>query len=145
MVRGIREVRLTYNVEPGRKISAIVAPGSRREAIEKHTYLFARLCNVSQVDILTGSEPENAASVVVSDVTVYLPLAGLVDVQAECDRLNKEKLKLEEQIERIEKQLSNEQFVSRARPDVVERERVKLNDLQASAKQIRERLTALCK
>ncbi len=145
MVRGIREVRITYNVEPGRKINALVSPGSRREAIEKHAYLFARLCNVSQVDMLTNGEPENAASVVVSDVTVYLPLAGLVDVQAECERLDKEKVKLEEQIARIEKQLSNEQFVTRARPDVVERERAKLSDLQASAKQINERLAALCK
>lgn len=145
MVRSIREVRMTYNVEPGRKITAIIASGSRRAAIEQHSYLFARLCNVSEVSILTGGEPENAAAAVVSDVTVYLPLAGLVDVAAECERLNKEHAKLQEQIGRLQAQLSNEQFVTRAKPEIVERERAKLADLQASVKQISERLAALCK
>jgi valyl-tRNA synthetase len=145
MVRGIREVRMTYNVEPGRKITALVSAGSRRAAIEQHSYLFARLCNVSEVSLLAGGEPENAASVVVSDVTVYLPLAGLVDVAAECERLNKEQAKLQEQIGRLQAQLGNEQFVTRAKPEIVERERAKLADLQASAKQIGERVAALCK
>ncbi len=80
---------------------------------------------------------------VVSEVTAYLPLAGLVDLKAECERLAKEQAKLQEQIDRSEKMLGNEQFVSRARPDVVERERAKLADLQASAAQIAERLASL--
>ncbi len=82
---------------------------------------------------------------VVNDVTVYLPLAGMIDIQAECDRLTKEQRKLQEQITRSQAMLSNEQFVSRARPDVVERERTKLADLEASAAQITERLASLCR
>jgi Valyl-tRNA synthetase len=56
----------------------------------------------------------------------------------------KEQAKLQEQIERSQAMLQNEQFVTRARPDIVERERTKLADLQASAAQIAERLAALC-
>ena len=78
-------------------------------------------------------------------MTFYLPLAGLVDVTAECERLTKEQGKLQEQIGKSKNMLGNEQFVSRARPDVVERERTKLAELEASAAQIAERLTALCK
>jgi valyl-tRNA synthetase len=146
LVRGIRNVRAEYNVDPARRISAVFAPGGQRANLEKYGYLFARLSNVSEVKMLEAgaAAPDEAASVVVSDVTAYLPLAGLVDVAAECDRLSKEKTRLDEQIARSQAMLSNEQFVSRAKPEVVERERTKLADLQASAAQIAERLTALC-
>ena len=146
LVRGIRNVRAEYNVDPARRISAWVAAGSQRTNIEQYNYLFARLCNVAEVTIMAEgtAAPDEAASVVVSDVTVYLPLAGLIDIQAECDRLSKEQAKLEEQMAKSQNMLSNEQFVSRARPEVVERERMKLSDLQASAAQIAERLASLC-
>ena len=102
---------------------------------------------MSQIDLLAqgAAVPDEAASVVVSDVTFYLPLAGLVDVTAECERLTKEQGKLQEQIRKSKTMLGNEQFVSRARPDVVERERAKLTELEASAAQIAERLATLCK
>ncbi|MFN8563056.1 MAG: hypothetical protein U0703_15920 [Anaerolineae bacterium] len=58
--------------------------------------------------------PEHAASVIVGDVTVYLPLADFMDVAAECERLSKERDKLLEQIARVQAQLGNEQFVTRA-------------------------------
>ena len=147
LVRGVRNVRAEYAVDPARKITAVVAPGSYRKNIEQYGYLFARLCNVSQTTLLAqgAPAPDESASIVVSDVTFYLPLAGLVDVAAECDRLAKEQGKLQEQIEKSKKMLGNEQFVSRARPDVVERERTKLAELEASVTQIAERLSALCK
>jgi valyl-tRNA synthetase len=146
LVRGIRNVRNEYNVEPGRKITAIVEPGSYADAIRDYSYLFARLANVAEVTMRAQNEsaPAKAASVVVSDVTFYLPLADFVDTAAECERLTREREKLQEQIARSDAMLANEGFVSRARPDVVERERAKRADLQASAAQIDERLAALC-
>jgi valyl-tRNA synthetase len=146
LVRGIRNVRLEYNVDPARRLSATIAAGSQKNNIERYSYLFARMCNVSEVSILAdgSAAPDESASIVISDVTAYLPLAGMVDVQAECERLTKEKAKLDEQIAKSRNMLSNEQFVSRAKPEVVEKERARLADLQASAAQIAERLTGLC-
>lgn len=146
LVRGIRNVRAEYNVEPSHKITGVAAPGTHRANVEKYGYLFARLCNVSQTTLLAvgAPAPAESASVVVSDVTFYLPLAGMVDVAAECERLRKEQTKLQEQITRSQSMLDNEQFVSRAKPEVVERERARLTDLQASAGQIAERLAGLC-
>jgi len=146
LVRGIRNVRTEYNVDPARRITAVMNAGGQKANIEKYSYLFARLCNVSEVSILAAraAAPDDSASVVVSDVTAYLPLAGLIDVQAECDRLTKEQTKLNDQIAKSQTMLSNEQFVSRAKPEVVERERAKLADLETSAAQITERLAALC-
>jgi valyl-tRNA synthetase len=147
MVRGIRNARTEYDVDPARRITALVAPGSYRAILERYGYLFSRLCNVSEMTLLADGAPapSEAASVVVSDMTGYLPLAGMIDIQAECERLTKEQTKLNEQIGKSQGMLANEQFVSRAKPEVVERERSKLADLQASAAQIAERLKELCR
>ncbi len=146
LVRGVRNVRSEYNVEPSRKITALVQPGSYSSQLKQYEYLFARLCNVSEVKLLDheAPAPDQSASVVVSDVTFYLPLADFVDAAAECDRLTRELTKLQEQIGKSEATLGNEQFIARARPDVVERERAKLSDAQASASQLRERINSLC-
>jgi valyl-tRNA synthetase len=146
LVRAIRNVRDEYNVEPSRKITAQIAPGSHPHLFAEYDYLFARLCNVASIQILSpdSAAPEQSASVIVGDVTTYLPLADFVDVAAECERLTREQEKLQEQIARAQAQLSNQQFISRARPDVVERARTQLASLQASAEQIAERLARLC-
>lgn len=142
MVRGIRNVRLEYNVDPGRRVTVQVTPGSYRAAIETHTHLFSRLCNVEQVELVSAA-PDDAASVVVSDATAYLPLAGLIDYAAEIERLEKEMGKLQERIAKSESMLANEGFVSRAKPEVVQRERDNLADMQASRAQLQTRLDDL--
>lgn len=146
IIRGIRNVREEYGVEPGRKISAFASASRHDALLMRYRALFGRLCNVADFNLQAAdtSAPEQAASVVVGDVTVYLPLADFIDVAAECERLTKERAKLDEQIDRLQVTLSNEQFIARARPDVVERERAKLADLQAGQAQIVDRLAALC-
>ncbi|MCC7209486.1 MAG: valine--tRNA ligase [Anaerolineae bacterium] len=138
----IRNVRATYNVDPGKRITAIVAGESAAQVVGM-AEVFARLCNVEQITALGGNAPEQAAAVVSGDATVYLPLAGMVDLAAERERLSKELETLRAQIEKTEKMLSNEQFVSRARPDVVERERAKLAELTQARASVEERLNAL--
>src|SRR5690606_1221627 len=103
-------VRSEYNVEPSRKITALVQPGSYAAQIQQYQYLFARLCNVAEVTLMApnATAPDKAASVVVSDVTFYLPLADFVDAAAECERLSRELAKLQEQINKSEATLSNE-------------------------------------
>ena len=146
LIRGIRNVRTVYQIDPGRRIEAVAAVGQHRALLQFAKPIFARLCNVATMTFLEdeAEPPDQAASVVVNDVSIYLPLAGLIDLQAECERLNREHSKILNQIARAEQMLSNEQFVARARPDVVERERVKLKELQTSAAQISERIRDLC-
>jgi valyl-tRNA synthetase len=123
----------------------VIAPGSYRQEIEQHKHIFARLCHVETTQWSDRSEaPANSAVVVVNDATIYLPLAGMVDVAAECQRLAKEQDKLRQQIERSLNLLNNENFTARAKPEVVERERKSLGELQASAAQIADRLAELC-
>ena len=145
LVRGVRNTRAEYKVEPARRIGAVVDAGSHGELIEAHRAIFARLCNVERIALLGPDDapPENAATVVAADVTLYLPLADMIDLEAERARLERELANLEQQIARTEKLLQNENFVNKAKPEVVQRERDKLAKLTASRQALQERLAAL--
>lgn len=89
--------------------------------------------------------PEQAAAIVAADVTAYLPLADLVDLDAERERLAKELENIDQQIRRTEGLLGNDSFVSKAKPEVVQRERDKLSALTASRRSVEERLAELAR
>jgi len=146
LVKGVRNTRTEYNVDPGRRISTIANAGSSAEDLSANTYIFQRLCNIEDIAILTetSGEPENSASVVAGNITLYLPLEGMLDIEAECKRLNNKKDDVTSQLSRTENMLNNENFVNKARPDVVQRERDRLAELQAELTQINERLASLC-
>ena len=82
-------------------------------------------------------------SVLTSRLGVYVPLAGLRNVEQERQRLLKEQESVLANLERTRGLLANENFVSRAPPPVVEKEREKLGDLELRAQQISERLAGL--
>ncbi len=138
----LRNTRVTYNVDPAKRIQAI-AEGESAPRIAALAPIFSRLCNIESISILNGDSTAQAAAVVSGDATLYLPLAGMVDLSAERERLSKELGTISAQIDKTEKNLSNEQFVSRAKPEVVEKERAKLADLKQAQQSVRERLAAL--
>lgn len=142
LVIDIRNARNEYNVDPGKRITALVADGSAAQQIASLAYVFSRLCNVERIEI-TNDVPEQTATIVSGDVTLYLPLAGMIDFTAEKDRLQSELAEIENLLERSDKLLSNENFVNRANPDVVQKERDKNNDLKASREAVKERLSEL--
>jgi valyl-tRNA synthetase len=143
LVVQVRNVRNEYKVDPGRRITAIAAGGSHSDLIKSYTYVFSRLCNVEKVDLLNGGAPEQSAALVAGDVTLYLPLAGMIDLDAERKRLETELDSVKGQITRTEAQLANEGFVNRAKPEIVEATRNKLVELQNTRTAIEQRLGAL--
>lgn len=145
LVREVRVIRKEYGVDPGKRIQGVVAGGRYEATIRDYGYVFARLCNVSELTMLAnGSAPVNAASAVVGDVTLYLPLEGMLDIQAECERLSKEKDALLARRAGVLAKLENDDFVSKAPEKVVQRERDNLEEANASLAKIEERLTGLC-
>jgi valyl-tRNA synthetase len=146
LVRDIRNVRKDYGVDPAKRIKALVKPSSHRALVERYSYIMGRLCNVPEIELLADDAPapSNSASLVVSDITLYLPLEGMLDIQAECQRLNKEKANLTEQIGKLASKLGNEGFVGKAPANVVQKEKERLEEYEASLKQIEERLLSLC-
>jgi len=149
MVRSIRDIRSQYQssgLQPGDKIKALVMPGNHRKNIAQYAHIFSRLCNTPEIELLADDAPapEQSATTVVNDVSVFIPLAEMINFAAECERLQKEQDNIEGQIKRSQGMLANEQFVNRANPDVVQRERDKLADLQAAAEQNTKRIAELC-
>ncbi len=144
-VREIRNTRGEFAVDPGRRISAIARESAAAKDLAENAQILRRLCNVEALTLLPADadEPQNCASIVVGEISLYLPLEGLLDVAAESQRLAGEKAKIAEKLARTEKMLANQNFVERARPDVVQRERDRLADLQAAAARLDERLARL--
>ena len=145
LVRGIRNVRAEYNVPNGRAIHALLRPGALGSSLDELRVLFARLCRVEDLSLLAADAPDPArcATVVVNDTTVYLPLAGLIDIAAERQRLGKERDQLQLRLQRSQHMLANEQFMARAPAAVVERERTDNAELQASLALVEARLRSL--
>ena len=92
----------------------------------------------------SGDHVEQAAkSIVGSDIEVVVPLSGLVDVDAEKARIQKEIVKTEKEIAFVDKKLNNEKFVARAPEEVVEKERGRLLEERQRRDRLVEALSAL--
>ena len=145
IVRSIRNARAEYSVQPGHRIPATIVAGEQEALLRSQA---ETLCTLARLDpagltiLHQGEAPSRSLTLVAGAVTVYLPLAGLVDLDAERTRLEKELADLQAQAERSDKLLAGP-FAQRAPADVIQREREKLVELQERAGRLRARLADL--
>lgn len=145
LVRAIRTTRSEYTVPAGKRIAALINAGENADFInaQRDTLAFLARLDNEQLTIANDSDaPDQAVTIAQGDMTCYLPLAGLVDLSAERQRLTKEAEGLNKQIERVTK-LLNSPFAKKAPAAVVQKERDKLEQMQASHAQVTERLASL--
>ena len=132
-IKSLRNVRAEMNVPPSRKAKVIsYINDEARDAFNAGTAYIEKLASASDVEFINDKAlvPENAVSVVVKGGELFMPLLDLVDKEKDLERLNKEKSKLEGEITRIEKKLSNAGFVAKAPEAVVEGEKAKMAKYQ---------------
>ncbi|HWQ04359.1 MAG TPA: valine--tRNA ligase [Longilinea sp.] len=145
-IRAIRNLRAEKKVTPGKRIPATIVCGDRLAAFQAQSRTLASLAalDASQLVLIASlpEKPQGQASLVVSGIEIYLPLAGLVDVEGERARLQKEFEETQSQIERLETLLSSS-FGQRAPAAVVEKERQKLAAFQETASKLKEQLANL--
>ena len=146
-VRSVRNARAESNVEPKLWIAANVFPGTHRQTFQDADGVFRFLARIDS-DLLTyqdsREEPaEQSISLVVDDAVIHLPLAGMVDVDAERERLTGEISEVEDEIKRASDLLGNENFVSRAPEHVVNKHRERLADAEERKALLEERLANL--
>ncbi|WP_422038715.1 valine--tRNA ligase [Roseibium sp.] len=129
LISEIRSVRAEMNVPAGAKVAVVITGASEetRGRLSTHESAVLRLARAERVD-LADAAPKGAAQIIVGEATVCLPLAGVIDLGAEKARLEKEVGKLDADISKIEKKLSNPKFVEKAPADVVEGEREKVSE-----------------
>ncbi|HAX35769.1 MAG TPA: valine--tRNA ligase, partial [Tyzzerella sp.] len=148
-VRNIRNIRAEMNVAPSKKVHVYVVSENEgvRYIFEHSKVFFKTLAHASEVTVQTDKAGigEDAVSVVVQDATIYMPLAELVDFAKEIERLEKEKTKLEKEVDRVVKKLANQGFVAKAPAHVIEEEKAKEEKYKAMLAQVEERLAQLKK
>ena len=146
LIVGLRNIRSEYKVEPSRLIGATVLAGQRVPLIDHQRALIARLGRVKAdefVVVAAAQKPSGAVSLVVRDIEVFMPLAGMVDLDAERARVQKELANAEADVMRREGRLSNSGFVDKAPPAIIAREREGLEMARATLARLRDQLSAL--
>ena len=125
IISRIRDARKAADVEPGKRVQMILVAGSRAPLLKQQAALIEQLARTEppQVERKLAAKPERATAFVVGGVEVYLPLAGMLDIKKEQARLEGQMEAQRAQIARSRAMLENPNFVARARPDVVQKER----------------------
>ncbi|MCP4944648.1 MAG: hypothetical protein GY924_22070 [Planctomycetaceae bacterium] len=128
------------DIKPGKQLPVICQHGNaqdQRRIEANHSLLesLARLESITWLDV-DSQAPESATSLV-GEMQLLIPLAGLIDKQAELARLQKTIQKLEQEVARIMAKLANENFVSRAPAEVVDKEKTKLADAESALASLR--------
>ncbi|MBO8163814.1 MAG: valine--tRNA ligase [Brevibacillus sp.] len=146
VIRSVRNVRAEVNVPLSKKIELLIKAGDHNvlERLKRGEEYIVRFCNPEKLVIDTDlAVPEKAMSAVVTGAELFLPLAGLIDIEQEVKRLEKELAALNGEVERIEKKLANQGFISKAPAKVVEEEKAKLADYADKREKVLARLAEL--
>ena len=144
-IRAIRTRRAEMNVAPGRKVQLTIATG-QQETFRAGAAFFQRLAAATEVHIVGASEVPAAkgmVEVVTHAARVFMPLAELVDVQQELERIAKEKAKAEGHLKGIEAKLNNEAFTSKAPAHIVQNQRDQAEKLKALIAQLEQSAAAM--
>jgi valyl-tRNA synthetase len=142
LISDIRSARAELNVPAGAKLGMLVVGGNQTTAkrLESHRAAIERLARVEGIEAATAA-PKNALQIVVGEATYALPIGQVIDLAAERTRLDKEIRKLAEEVGKIDAKLGNASFVSRAPEEVVEEQRERRTQAEAT----RQRLGAALK
>ncbi len=146
-IRGIRNARTGLNVPPSKKAQVFVVSAleEKRSIFEKNRDFFRVLAYASEVHIQEDKSGigEDAVSVVIADVNIYLPLGELVDIEKEAERLKKEEERLLGELKRVDGMLSNEKFLAKAPESKLAEERAKKEKYSRMLEQVREQISHL--
>jgi valyl-tRNA synthetase len=146
LIRGGRLLRGTYNIPSNQRIPYFIRPTDAAfgELLATDVDSLKTLLNAESVTIDPDYAPDGPTpSSVGHGAQIYLPLAGIVDVEAEMDRLNKQAETLEKGLKGLDAKLNNEKFVQNAKPEVVARERDRRVELREKYDQVQAVLKSL--
>ncbi len=144
LVTDVRSVRAEMNVPAGRKVPLVIAGATdrTRERVAAHLETVSRLARIESIDF-AETPPAGSVQIVLDEATIALPLQGVIDIDAEADRLKREIDKVGAEITQIDAKLANDKFVSRAPQHVVEEQRERKADAEAMATKLAQALKRL--
>ena len=133
VISSIRTIRSETDLHPTAKIEAtlLCSDQQKRDFIGEYSDAIQSMTRAEKLHVLeTGTVPDDAGHTLFEDIEVFVPLKGLIDAAEEIAKLGKERAKLEKEMKQIQGKLSNENFLSKAPPVVVEKEKQKEEELQ---------------
>lgn len=143
----IRNVRSQMNVHPSKKSKLIFVTEDSQKVIEESEEFLTKLGFASEIVIQKDETgiPENAISIMVEDLKIFIPFEDLVNIEEEIKRLENEKTKLQAEVTRGEKMLNNQGFIAKAPQAKIEEEKAKLENYKNMLQAVEERLGKLGK
>jgi valyl-tRNA synthetase len=144
-VLGVRKIRSGMNIDPRKALPVLLQNGSAQDQqrLEANRHYLASLGRVESIEWLGDSEGPESATALVGDMKLLIPMAGLIDKEAEQARLGKELDNRRSDLERTEKKLGNASFVDKAPAAVVDKEKAKAEDLRSAITQLEEQLAKI--
>ena len=141
IITAIRNIRGEMNIAPSKKVNAMIKSSSVKDYQIEY---IKKLAKVEELKVDANiQKPKASASAVLRGVEIFIPLEGLIDLDVERQKIQKEITRLEGSLAGIEKKLSNEKFVANAAPEVVEKERAKQKDWKENIIKLKEILSNL--
>ncbi|WP_342227391.1 valine--tRNA ligase [Rickettsiella endosymbiont of Rhagonycha lignosa] len=134
IVHTIRTLRSEMNIAPGKKIPLLLYKGNEKDRENSHLFLkeIMNLAKISEINwVIEKDKNANYAMGLVGNLELFIPMEGLIDIEAEALRLKKEILKIEKEIERAKSKLDNAAFVKNAPPEIIAQEQQRLTDFTA--------------
>jgi valyl-tRNA synthetase len=142
----VRNIRGEMNVPIEKRAHLLIkcTHNEKIEIIRRNSNYLKNLCRLESVQIGAEiSKPKQSAAAVISNIEIYMPLADLINIDREFERLNNEITRIQNQIQSISVKLSNREFIEKAPPEVVEREKKKLESFTESLTKLQSNLQAL--
>jgi len=135
IITAIRNIRGEMNIPPSKMLNAFIKSSEVAPHQVDYIKKLAKVENLTVDKNLT--KPKASTSAVLTDCEIYIPLEGLVELDKEREKLQKEITRFENSLTGINKKLSNEKFLQNAAPEVVEKEKTKQKDWQENIKKLK--------
>ena len=144
-IRAVRNMRAQLRIPAGQKLEAAIETNGMMSVVSEEKDVISALARVEPLRVLDAGDSgaTSGVSLVVNPLVVRLPLAGVVDLEVETERLDKELGEALRNQERVGQLLDNPNFVAKARPEVVEKERQRLQSLTEQRERIEEIMAQL--
>ncbi|HED19447.1 MAG TPA: valine--tRNA ligase, partial [Gammaproteobacteria bacterium] len=141
-VLGVRKIRSGMNIEPRKALPVLLQNGSDtdQQRLAHNQHYVKSLARLASIEWLGNQEGPESATALIGEMKLLIPMAGLIDKEAEQARLEKELDRKRTDLERTEKKLGNPAFVEKAPAAVVDKEKAKAEDTKAAIKQLQEQL-----
>lgn len=149
VISTVRNLRAEMNVAPGKSLPVTLACASKEQCdlVSANILTVKTLAKISDLDLceLTSffSPPQDSVTGVVSGARIYISLRGIVDPVAEISRLEKEIVKISADYDAVEKKLANENFVSKAKPEAIEKQKNRQQELTTKLEGLRDALAKM--